>query len=624
VPPTPAVKDVPADVLVGFDPGTPLVRVASVVAAVGGRVVRAFPDGSQAVALPAGADRSAVVAKLRGMFRVAYAEVNATVHAADTAAPNDPAYPRQWGLPFIDAPLAWGVAAGGASVVVAVLDTGIDFGSPDLASKVWVNPYLNTDGYPGGVFGWNFVNNSPNVQDDDGHGSHVAGILAAATDNGVGIAGLAPNARIMPVKVLDSQGDGTTDNAVSGVYYAVAHGARVINASWGGDDYSQAMQAALAYANSRNVVFVTAAGNESSNNDRVSTYPASFRAPNELVVAAVDASGRLASFSNYGATTVDLAAPGVAIYSTVPGGYASYDGTSMATPFVSATVAMVAAANPGLTAAQLVARVRATVKPLPRLNGKLISPGVVDPYYALIGYQPLYGGGISAAASPQLTPGGTTFADLEASILSIDAVYLAAGSTPAGYVQKLFLALDGRTPTLTEAATYTGALLAGAGRIDVVRSIQGTSEALRTRVARWYRDELGSTTPLDTLKSDPGVAQLAGLLASGWSDGDVRAAVLASDAFYAATGGTPEGYVRSLYRIFLARDADPGGLSYFTGEIRSGSGLALVVRQFLACPEGRNTQIARLYINELGWLPPVASLKAEPGVMAWASFLPAG
>src|SRR5262249_1373996 len=154
---------------------------------------------------------------------------------------------------------------------------------------------------------------------------------------------------------------------------------KVINASWGGDVFSQAMLDALNYANAAGAVFVTAAGNEASNNDAVTTYPASYRTPNELVVAAVDRNGNLADFSNWGPNTVDRAAPGVDIVSTVPGGFDTYSGTSMSTPFVSGAVALLAGANPGLNAAQLVARIRATAKPVPALKGLLISPGVVDP-----------------------------------------------------------------------------------------------------------------------------------------------------------------------------------------------------------------------------------------------------
>jgi subtilisin family serine protease len=158
----------------------------------------------------------------------------------------------------------------------------------------------------------------------------------------------------------------------------------VINASWGGSQFSQSMLDAINYANSKGCVFVTAAGNDGLDSDvNVANYPANYRLPNELVVAAVDSSGNLASFSDYGAQTVDLAAPGVNIFSTIPHGFATYSGTSMATPYVSGVVSLVAGQNPGLSAVGLVQRVLATVKPLPSLAGKTVSGGMVDAYYAL-------------------------------------------------------------------------------------------------------------------------------------------------------------------------------------------------------------------------------------------------
>jgi subtilisin family serine protease len=177
---------------------------------------------------------------------------------------------------------------------------------------------------------------------------------------------------------------GSIDSAVSAILFAANHGARVINASWGGNEFSDAMEGAIAYAASKGCVFVTAAGNDSLNNDiATNEYPANFHLPDELSVAAIDASGNLASFSDYGAHTVDLGAPGVNIFSTVPGGFATYSGTSMATAFVSGVVSLLAGQNPGLSASDLVQRVDATVKPVPSLAGTTISGGMVDASSAL-------------------------------------------------------------------------------------------------------------------------------------------------------------------------------------------------------------------------------------------------
>jgi subtilisin family serine protease len=192
------------------------------------------------------------------------------------------------------------------------------------------------------------------------------------------VAGVDWNAQIMPLKVLDSTGSGTDAEIVSAIDFAVQHGARVINASWGGGPPSQAVANAISYAGSQGAVFVTAAGNSGTNDDAAPFYPASYRLPNEIAVAAINQAGGLAGFSNFGAKTVALAAPGVNILSTVPGGYAYMSGTSMATPYVSGVVALVAALNPSDTAAQLVQQVLSTTKPLPSLAGKTTTGGIVD------------------------------------------------------------------------------------------------------------------------------------------------------------------------------------------------------------------------------------------------------
>jgi subtilisin family serine protease len=298
--------------------------------------------------------------------------------------PNDPMFKSQWGLKdssntSIDAPQAWARTTGSSTTIVAVLDTGIDLANPEFAGRLWTNPDSSgSDGYPGDVHGWNFLSNTADIQDDNGHGTHVAGILAATGDNGIGVAGVDWNAQIMPLKVLDSSGTGTDAAIVGAINFAVHHGARVINASWGGGPPSPAVASAISYAGSQGVVFVTAAGNSGTNDDVTPFYPASYRLPNEIAVAAINQVGGLASFSNFGAKTVALAAPGVNIVSTVPGGYAYESGTSMATPYVSGVVALVASLYPSDTAAQLVQQVLSTTKPLASLAGKTSTGGMVD------------------------------------------------------------------------------------------------------------------------------------------------------------------------------------------------------------------------------------------------------
>jgi subtilisin family serine protease len=312
--------------------------------------------------------------------------------------PGDADINLQWGLSQandvdINAPQAWSLAAGSSPTIVAVIDSGIDLTHPEFVDRLWTNPgevpYNGLDddgnGHVDDVHGWNFDVNTADIWDENGHGTHVAGIIAAAGNNGRGVVGVNPNARLMVLKTLDGSGGGTIDAAVRAVYYAVDHGARVINASWSGSFHSKALLRAVRYANQRGVVVVAASGNSSSNIDTSPEYPASYKVPNILSVAAINAAGRLAGFSNFGRRSVDIAAPGVGILSTVPGSYDSYSGTSMATPYVAGVVSLLVGQQPHLTARQIVQRVIATAKPLPGLGHRLASGGMVDASNVLSG-----------------------------------------------------------------------------------------------------------------------------------------------------------------------------------------------------------------------------------------------
>ncbi|HZT80947.1 MAG TPA: S8 family peptidase, partial [Gemmataceae bacterium] len=315
--------------------------------------------------------------------------------------PNDPAVTNGtlWGLTGtngIQAPAAWNVTTGSTKVIVADIDTGVDYNHPDLYKNVWINqaeipsavkarltdidgdglitfwdlnnpinqgvgkitdqngdgritaadilaPYKadGTGGWADGIsedgdtahvddlVGWNFVANTNNPFDDNSHGTHTAGTIAAVGNNSTGVAGVEWTAQLMPLKFLDSTGTGSDAAAAAALNYAVKHGARVTNNSWGGG-YSSTFENAVKDANNAGVLVVAAAGNSGTNSDVTPTYPADLPEANVISVAALDSSGNLASFSNYGATTVDLGAPGVSVYSTVPNnGYAYFSGTSM-------------------------------------------------------------------------------------------------------------------------------------------------------------------------------------------------------------------------------------------------------------------------------------------------------
>ena len=258
--------------------------------------------------------------ELGNISGVGYVEPDYPVQALDTI-PNDPSFPAQYGLTAIRAPQGWDVSTGSPAVTIAILDSGVDMSHPEMVGKV--------------VQGYDFVNNDNNPQDDYGHGTHVAGIAAARGNNGLGIAGVSWGAQIMPVKVLNSFGQGSFSNVAAGIIWATDHSAQIINMSLGGSNYSQILQDAVDYAARHNVLLVASSGNTNSN---FVLYPA--RLPQVIAVAATNANNQHASFSNYGAE-IDIAAPGDNILSLwLGGGYSTFSGTSMATAYVSGLAAV--------------------------------------------------------------------------------------------------------------------------------------------------------------------------------------------------------------------------------------------------------------------------------------------
>lgn len=317
--------------------------------------------------------------------------------------PNDPSFGSLWGLhntgqsggvpdADIDAPEAWDVHTDASGIVVAVIDTGVDWDHPDLASNMWTNPGEvpgngvddDGNGFTDDVYGWDFVNNDSNPDDDQSHGTHCAGTIAAIGNNGTGVSGVTWNAKIMALKFLNSSGSGYTSAAISCVQYAIANGANIMSNSWGGGGYSQALSDAITAANNAGILFVAAAGNSNSNNDVSPHYPSNYPQDNVISVAATDRYDNRSSFSSYGLTSVDLGAPGSSILSTVPGGgYGTKSGTSMATPHVSGAAALVWGQNPSLTHLEVKDRLLSRVDPISGLAGLTVTGGRLNVYNAL-------------------------------------------------------------------------------------------------------------------------------------------------------------------------------------------------------------------------------------------------
>ena len=262
---------------------------------------------------------------------------------------NDPLFDRSYGISKIGSPKAWTeFTTGNRSVLVAVIDTGVDYTHEDLAANMWKNPKEIEDnaidddnnGFIDDIYGWNFVGNNNNPFDDNRHGTHVSGTIGALAGNGLGTIGVSPKVSIMACKFLSKDGWGTLDAAMKAITYAVANGAKVLNNSWGGGGFSQPLLDTIKAAERSGVLFVAAAGNSNNDNDKNPMYPASYDAPNIVSVAATDTVDQKAFFSNFGKTTVDLGAPGVGVFSSLPNNlYGNLSGTSMATPHVSGLAA---------------------------------------------------------------------------------------------------------------------------------------------------------------------------------------------------------------------------------------------------------------------------------------------
>ena len=338
------------------------------------------------VRLQQGDSVTAAAAALERNPDVVYAEPNYRYRVS--LIPNDPGFPDAWGLSAISAPAAWDVTTGSSSVAVAVIDSGIQASHPDLAPNVWSNPGeaangLDDDGNGkvDDLHGWNFVANNASPNDDNGHGTHVAGTVGARGNDAYGVPGIAWNVQLMPLKAADRNGDLDGAAIANSLAYACGEGARIVNGSFAGPGFASTIKAVIDGCPA--TLFVFAAGNEGSNNDVAPRYPCAYDSANLLCVAATDQADALAFFSNYGQTAVDLGAPGVDILSTYPGGWAFADGTSMAAPHVAGAAALLASHSPAYTAIELRNALLNGLDPVPGLVGRVAYAGRLDANAAL-------------------------------------------------------------------------------------------------------------------------------------------------------------------------------------------------------------------------------------------------
>jgi subtilisin family serine protease len=406
-------KDSEPEVLVRFRSDVSMAEIRKIAAKLNDRVEDEIESVKNLVAIDDldGLSAEEVAEEYRKMSDlVLYAEPNyeikidieqPRIKLVDELIPNDPLFGEQWALnntgqnggksgADIKILKTWQKTKGSKKVVVAVLDSGVDYQHLDLISNIWVRPddipaYQDDEiGWFNDTYGFNAIDNLSDPMDENGHGTHCAGIIGAEGNNDLGIAGINWQVEIMPLKFLGRNGSGTTKDAIEAINYAIDRkqkgvNIRIINASWGSRFYSKALEDAIRAAGEVGILFVAAAGNSSSDNDQFPHYPASYNLPNVISVAALDRDDKLASFSNYGAKTVHVAAPGKDIISTwLDNEFKEASGTSMAAPHVSGIAALIVSVKPEITVEQLKKKLIESVDKIDSLKGKIQSGGRIN------------------------------------------------------------------------------------------------------------------------------------------------------------------------------------------------------------------------------------------------------
>ncbi|WP_168442180.1 S8 family serine peptidase [Pontiella desulfatans] len=435
-PPTTIVSNAeyrPGVLLVGYTSGKQITAAAKadLHVAMGTESIKTFSRiPAEMVKLPVGAKLEKMIEAYTGQPGVAYAEPDYLLNAYDL--PDDSRFAELWGMhntgqtggtpgADIGAAEAWDITTGNTNVIVAVIDTGIDYTHPDLAANMWVNHGEiagngvddDGNGFVDDVHGYDFAYNDSNPMDGGGHGTHCAGTIGAVGGNGVGVAGVNWRVRLMAVKFLNDSGSGYTSDAVDSLEYAVANGAHISNNSWGGGGYSSTLKAAIDAAGASGHLFVAAAGNSGANNDANPHYPSSYDCDNILAVASSDHNDNRSGFSCYGANSVDLAAPGSSILSTVPGaGYGVKNGTSMATPHVSGAAALLKSQKMNALYSELKQLLMNGVDVLPQWEGLVMTGGRLNVANSLLLSEPPFVLENQPTWPVTLSPGGSITFDV--------------------------------------------------------------------------------------------------------------------------------------------------------------------------------------------------------------------